>query len=343
MRKRILTTALAVLAASLTACSSGKAPEGERAAAVGTQAQSAAASSEEPATTSGERTDEQKPVKIGVSLYNMNNPHFVLMAEAIEAGVKERGGSVVVVDPLKDNAKQVSDIEDLISQGCDAIICAAVDARGLNVALKTCQNEGVPVINVDMPVEDTSLVSSVIATDNYEAGYVLGEAMVKETGGQAKIGLLERVESQAIRARVEGFEDAIKDEPGMEIVIRQSCMTTTEDALPVVENFLQSNPEITDMFFGNDMQLLGGVNACKAGGRTDIRLYGIDGSENGMKLVQEGKAVGTSAQFPVKIGETAVDYAYKVLNGEAVEEKTLIPSIFIDKSNVDEYIKIYQQ
>ncbi len=62
-----------------------------------------------------------------------------------------------------------------------------------------------------------------------------------------------------------------------------------------------------------------------------------------MKLVQEGKAVGTSAQFPVRIGETAVEYAYKVLNGEGVEEKTLIPSIFIDKTNVDEYIKIYQE
>lgn len=339
MKRKIFTTALGILAAvSLAACSTGKAPEPAASATQAAQTQAQA-----PAGSGEKQADEQKPVKVGVSLYNMNNPHFVLMAEAIEEQVTARGGTVVVVDPLKDNAKQVSDIEDLISQGCDVIICAAVDARGLNVALKTCQNEGVPVINVDMPVEDTSLVASVIATDNYEAGYVLGEAMIKETGGQAKIGLLERVESQAIRARVEGFEAAIKDQPGMEIVIRQSCMTTTEDALPVVENFLQSNPEITDMFFGNDMQLLGGVNACKAGGRADIRLYGIDGSENGMKLVQEGKAVGTSAQFPVKIGETAVEYAYKVLNGEAVEEKTLIPSIFIDKTNVDEYIKIYQE
>ena len=339
MKRRIITTVLGIMAAvSLAGCSTGKAPEST---AAQTQAQTQA-QAQEPAG-GAEAADEQKTVKVGVSLYNMNNPHFVLMAEAIEEQVAARGGTVVVVDPLKDNAKQVSDIEDLISQGCDVIICAAVDARGLNVALKTCQNEGVPVINVDMPVEDTSLVASVIATDNYEAGYVLGEAMIKETGGQAKIGLLERVESQAIRSRVEGFEAAIKDQPGMEIVIRQSCMTTTEDALPVVENFLQSNPEITDMFFGNDMQLLGGVNACKAGGRTDIRLYGIDGSENGMKLVQEGKAVGTSAQFPVRIGETAVEYAYKVLNGEGVEEKTLIPSIFIDKTNVDEYIKIYQE
>lgn len=321
-----------VLAMVLTACSTGDV-EKTTETTIKTEGETSVAEQKE---------DDTDPVKIGVSLYNMNNPHFVLMAEAIQNACEEKGGTVVVVDPLKDNAKQVSDIEDLVSQECDVIICAPVDTRGINVALKACQADGIPVINVDMPVEDPSLVTSVIATDNYEAGYVLGEAMVKESGGKAKIGLLERVESQAIRSRVEGFEEAIKDYPEMEIVIRQSCMTTTEDALPVVENFLQSNPEITDIFFGNDMQLIGGVNACEAGGRTDIRLYGIDGSENGMKLVQSGKAIGTSAQFPIQIGETAVDYAYKVIAGEAVEEKTLIPSLFIDKNNVEEYVKVYQ-
>lgn len=336
MKKRTALVMGIAVAAVLTACSNSttQSTEGSEAAATagGTEEKT-----EEPASQA------EEPVKIGVSLYNMNNPHFILMAEAIEAACEERGGSVVIVDPLRDNSKQVSDIEDLVSQECDAIICAPVDTRGINVALQACQAEGIPVINVDMPVQDDSMVTSVIATDNYQAGFVLGEAMIEKTGGQAKIGLLERVESQAIRSRVEGFEDAIADQPGMEIVIRQSCMTTTEDALPVVENFLQSNPEITDMFFGNDMQLIAGVNACEAGGRTDIRLYSIDGSENGMKFVQEGKAVGTSAQFPIQIGETAVDYAYKVINGEEVEHTTLIPSIFIDETNVDEYIKVYSE
>ena len=187
MKRRIFTTALGILtAAALTACSSGTASQPAATTAAQTQGQTqgqtqaADKAQEEKKEETGDK--EAKDVKVGVSLYNMNNPHFVLMAEAIEQGVEERGGSVVVVDPLKDNAKQVSDIEDLISQGCNVIIVAAVDARGLNVALKTCQNANVPVINVDMPVEDTSMVTSVIATDNYEAGFVLGEAMVKETG-----------------------------------------------------------------------------------------------------------------------------------------------------------------
>jgi len=290
---------------------------------------------------------EAKPIKIGVSLYNMNNPHFVLMAEAIEEKCEALGLDAIVTDPNKDNAKQVSDMEDLVVQGCKVIIMAPVDTNGINVALENCKKNGVAVINVDMPVKDEAiekgLVASVIATDNYEAGYVLGKAMIEQTGGKAKIGLLERVESQAIRGRVEGFEAAIKDYPEMEIVIRQSCMTTTEDALPVVENFLQSNPEITDMFFGNDLQLLAGVNACQASGRTDIRLYSIDGSENGMMLVKAGKAIGTSAQFPKTIGETAVEYALKVANGETVESKTLIASTFVDATNVDEYMKVYEK
>lgn len=343
MRKRITVLAMGLMmACSLTACSGGAEAQSGRPAET-TAAAANETTQSQPSAESSMPESQGEPLKIGVSLYNMNNPHFVLMAEAVKTACEERGGTVVVVDPLKDNAKQVSDIEDLVSQKCDVIICAPVDTRGINVALKACENDNIPVINVDMPVQDTSLVTSVIATDNYEAGFVLGEAMAEETGGKASIGLLERVESQAIRSRVEGFEAAIANYPEMEIVIRQSCMTTTEDALPVVENFLQSNPEITDVFFGNDLQLIGGVNACEAGGRKDIRLYGIDGSENGMKLVQSGKAVGTSAQFPIKIGETAVDYAYKVAAGETVEDMTLIPSLFIDKSNVEEYIEVYQK
>lgn len=286
-------------------------------------------------------------VKIGVSLYNMNNPHFVLMADAIKAKCEELGFDCIITDPNKDNAKQVSDIEDLVVQGCDAIILAPVDVNGINVALQNCKMNDVPVINVDMPVSEEALqnglVASIVATDNYEAGYVLGQAMIERSGGKANIGLLERVESAAIRGRVEGFEAAIKDYPDMKIVIRQSCMTTTEDALPVVENFLQSNPEITDIFFGNDLQLLAGVNACQAADRTDIRLYGIDGSENGMVLVKQGKAVGTSAQFPVRIGETAVDYAKKVLDGETIDNRILISSTFVDSSNVEEYFKVYEK
>ena len=47
-------------------------------------------------------------VKIGVSLYNMNNPHFVLMADAIKAKCEELGFDCIITDPNKDNAKQVS-------------------------------------------------------------------------------------------------------------------------------------------------------------------------------------------------------------------------------------------
>lgn len=334
MKKLLALLLGASMLLSLASC--GKAPNSAE--------NSAPPSPASTAQTSG-ATPTDSP-KIGLSLYNMTNPHFVLMTQAIQDACDAAGCELIITDPDKDNAKQVSDIEDLVVQGCDVIILAPVDTNGINVALQYCKDNDVKVINVDMPVTDEAiekdLVTSIIATDNYEAGYVLGQAMVEQTQGQAKIGLLERVESQAIRDRVAGFEDAIANEPGMEIVVRQSCKTTTEDALPVVENFLQSNPEITDMFFGNDLQLQAGVNACEAASRTDIRLYSIDGSENGMDLVVAGKCIGTSAQFPITIGETAVEYAIKVANGEEVEAKTLIPSIFVDSSNVSEYIKAYE-
>ncbi|MHB1314512.1 MAG: substrate-binding domain-containing protein [Christensenellales bacterium] len=282
--------------------------------------------------------------KIGVSLMNMNNPHFVIESEGIKAEAEKNGHSVVIIDPKYDSTKQVADIEDLISQGCDAIIIAPVDSKAIKTALLACQKANIPVVNVDVKVTDLDLVKAVVATDNYEAGKVLGEKMIKMCGGTAKIGLIERVVSEAVSARVKGFEDAIKAYPNMQIVARQDAKTTTEDALPVVENFLTSHPEITDIFCGNDLQMLGAVNACKANSRTDVRLYGVDGSENGMKSIQAGETVGTSAQFPQQIGATAVQLALKVLKGETIpeaEKLNLIPSKFVDKDNVGEYIKVY--
>ena len=332
--KTLLCVALTLLLLLAAVGCSGEQTQTEPSNAGGSQA------SQAPETSGGQSAGES--LKIGVSLFNMNNPHYVLEYNAIVEAAEANGDTVVMIDPLADSTKQLADVEDLIAQGCDAIIIAPVDTQGISVALKQCSDAGIPVINVDVPVADVSTVAATIATDNYEAGYVLGEAMIEQSGGNAKIGLLERVESEAVRARVEGFEDAIADSPGMEIVIRQSCLTSTEAALPVVENFLQSNPEITDIFCANDLQLLGAVNACEANERTDIRLYGIDGSENGMKLVQEGKAIGTSAQFPLEIGKTAADYARKAALGEEIEKETYIASLFIDKDLVDEYIKVYE-
>ncbi len=87
-----------------------------------------------------------------------------------------------------------------------------------------------------------------------------------------------------------------------------------------MENFLQSNPEINAVFTINDPSAVGALAAIEAAKRTDIKIYSIDGSQDAIKLIKDNKIVGTSAQFPVKMGQTAGDLVYKVINGEKFEK-----------------------
>ncbi len=106
-----------------------------------------------------------------------------------------------------------------------------------------------------------------------------------------------------------------------------------------MENFLQSNPEINAVFTINDPSAVGALAAIEAAKRTDIKIYSIDGSQDAIKLIKDNKIVGTSAQFPVKMGQTAGDLVYKVINGEKFEKSVKVESVFIDQSNYQQYLK----
>lgn len=276
---------------------------------------------------------------IGYSNMDSNNPHFVNWGEGLRNALEPLGHTLVEIDAQNDGSKQISDVEDMIAQGCDVIMIAPVDSKGIKTALLACKDANIPAFILDIPAEDADLVTCTVATDNFSAGKLLADKMVEETGGKATVAVIDLSVSEAVRKRMEGFFSVVDGKPDMKVVIREDCLPTVEDALPLVENYLQSNPEITDIFCYNDLTAQGAYNACVGAGRDDIRIYGIDGSADGIRLASEGKIVGTSAQFPVKMGEIAGETACKLLSGEKVDKEILIESLFIDQDIADEYME----
>jgi len=290
-------------------------------------------------TQAAEEADQS--YKIGYSNMDSNNPHFVNWGEGIRNGLESLGHTVVEIDAKNDGSKQISDVEDMIAQQCDVIMIAPVDSKGVKTALVACQDADIPAFILDIPAEDTDLVTCTVATDNFSAGKLLAEKMVEETGGTAAIAIIDYSVSEAVRARMDGFYSVItkEDYPDMVVVEQQDCLPTVEDALPLVENYLQSHPDITDIYAFNDLTAQGALNACTGAGRDDIRIYGIDGSQDGIRLASEGKIVGTSAQFPVTMGEKAAEAALKLLNGETIDKEILVESLFIDKELAPDYLE----
>ncbi len=290
-------------------------------------------------TSDSGSAEEKEHYVFGASYFTLNNPHFIDWSEGLKSVIVNKyGDELVEADAQLDINKQISDVEDMIQQKVDAIFIAPVDSKGIKTALLSAERAGIPVIIMDVPVPDTDLIAASVTTDNFMAGKVLGEALVKRSGGKANVAIIDWSVNGAVVARTDGFFDAIKDYPDIKVVARQDGEASLEAALPIMENFLQANPEIDAVFGINDPSCMGALAAIEAAKRDDIDIYSIDGSLDGLKLTKEGRFVGTSAQFPVKMGETAGELVYSVVNGEQYEKDVKVESIFVDQDIVDDYL-----
>ena len=115
-------------------------------------------------------------------------------------------------------------------------------------------------------------------------------------------------------------------------------MPGVDTAMPVMENWLQSFPNLSGVFALNDPSAIGCIAAIESAGKLDqIFVVGVDGSSDGIKSIAEGKLGASAAQDPVKIGSVSVEQCYRVLAGEEVEPDIKIPSFLIDQSNVAQF------
>lgn len=149
--------------------------------------------------------------------------------------------------------------------------------------------------NVAKPGQD---YVGVIQSDFVQEGKRAAVQMAKATGGKAKIIELEGTTgaSPAID-RKKGFDEAIKQCPGMQIVVSQDADFTRAKGQSVAETLLQSHPDATVIYAHNDEMALGAIAAAKAIGRQpgkDIQVVSIDGEKDGLKAVAAGDLSSTS-------------------------------------------------
>ncbi len=285
-----------------------------------------------------DKTDEKKPLKIGFTTMDNSNPFFVTIEEKCREMVEANGDTLISVDPANDVTLQINQIEDLIAQDIDAILLNPAEAEGILPALDQLKEAGIPIINFDTEVADLSYVASYVGSDNYNAGKVCGEDMVKKLPDGGKIIILDSPTMNSVVDRVNGFNDAIEGK-GFEVVAQQDARGNLEKAMKISEDLLQANSDVVAIFGGNDPTALGIMAAANAAGLENVLIYGVDGSPDIKKeLATEGSLIeGSGAQSPVDIASISVDVMYKYLNGEMVEDRYPVETFLITSDNVNDY------
>lgn len=270
---------------------------------------------------------QSQPV-IGLITKTETNPFFVKMKEGAAEAAKAKGAKLLsgAGKADGDNAGQVTAMENMIAAGAKTILITPSDSKAIVPAIRKAREKGVLVIALDSPTDPADATDALFATDNYQAGVLIGQyARAALAGKPAKIVTLDLFPGHPVGAQrhngfLKGFglaaPDAKSNELGKapEVVCMADSFGDRAKGQTAMENCLQKAPEVNLVYTINEPAAAGAYNALKkAGKEKNVVIVSVDGGCQGIKDVGAGVIAATSQQYPLKMAamgvEAGVEYA----------------------------------
>ena len=277
--------------------------------------------------------------KIALIQQHQTNAFQIGVTEGAQAKADELGVELNILSADQDAAKQISQIEQCVSEGYDAILFEPVDPDGLRDAAKAAADAGVIMINIVSACTDweSAGISAVSCGDNVKAGENEMQHVADLLGGKGNIAILTGPSSTTdTTARLEGYRNILANYPDMtEVIAPADCAWDTAKAQSTVESWLSAY-DLDAIVCQNDGMAVGAGNA--AGANSGIVITGLDGTPDGYEAIKDGRITGTVAQDGGLMASSGVEAAVTLLDGGTLENNLIIAdSVWIDSSNVADY------
>jgi len=277
---------------------------------------------------------EEPKYTISLLTGTMDNPYWQIVSQWADKAAEMLNVNLVklAVDIEGVATQQISQVEDRVAQGDDAIVIAVQETKGLIPAIEAANKAGIPVIAIDKAAEGGKF-ESIIMTDNVAAAYDGGKWVAEQIGGKGKVLVIEGVPGgQTATDRKTGAHKALSEYPDIQIISLTGEWQTAK-AQAVTEDVLTANPDLACVFASNDLMAIGAVTALTAA-NMQVPVCGFDAIPAALEMVRDGRLGATIAQFPGKMGFLGVEYAVRVIEGQKVPETVNSGSMPVTKDNV---------
>ena len=237
-----------------------------------------------------------------------------------------------------DNVRQTEQINGFVNDGVDILIVAPNQMNTVTPAIENAYNKGIPVILFDRKT-GSDKYTAFIGADNVKMGRTMGEYIASRLGGKGRVleitGL--KGSSPAIE-RHQGFADALKHYPGIELVAVSSGTWMQQSGRKAMEAMLDSvGGNIDYVFAHNDRMALGARQAAQARGLAGrIKFIGIDalpGKGGGIELVRDG-VLDASYIYPTR-GDMVMQLAMSILEKHPYQRENLMKTALVTKDNAE--------
>lgn len=257
---------------------------------------------------------------IGLITKTDTNPFFVKMKEGAQKEAARLGAKLLTAAGKADgdNAGQVAAIENMIAAGAKTILITPSDSKAIVPAIAKARAQGVMVIALDSPTEPVSAVNALFATNNYQAGVLIGQWAKKAMGSKkpviATLDLfpghpvgISRHNGFLAGMGVKGITAGTKNLMSTSVACAQDSFGDQTKGQTAMENCLQKNPDINLVYTINEPAAAGAYQALKAAGKEkDVLIVSVDGGCAGVRNVEAGMIGATSQQYPLKMAAMGV-------------------------------------
>ena len=286
-----------------------------------------------------ENDDVQTNRLFGFSGADLSDPFCEVIKDSVSVSLEEQGDRILVRDAVKDAGTQAEQIREMIDAGAEAVFLIPADPAGITPVLESLKEAEIPVINLDIRVQDAGLTDAYIGADNYSAGAYCAEDLIRRMPDGGTVGIIECTGNSSVAERINGFEESIQN-AGFEIKGRINTAPDDEAGLKrELLSMLDDEQPPDALMCGDDRMALIVMEALRTSGRSDIIVYSVGGSPAVKSALKETDSAlaGIGALSPINMGKTAVKTASALLADGAYEPEIYVETFFIDRENIDMY------
>ena len=284
---------------------------------------------------------------VGVTLLNLQFSFVVAVGDAMKAEAAKEGLELVCLDSARNVVTELSQVENLITRKVDLIVMYPVDQKSSQTAANLINKAGIPLVllNTEFSNDFTSNGGNFVTfvgPNDVVAGEIEGHYLVNRLpeGGNVIYLAIEYGRS-ATEKRKAGFESVIKDHPNLRMISQLQGYASRTKGKSIMENLLKKygKGQLQALVAENDEMAIGASSAIQAADRLgEFKvLIGINGLQPGLDAVSAGTLTATVFQDATAQGTQTIIAAGKILKGETVKPRLVIPFQLVTKDNVSSF------
>lgn len=286
-----------------------------------------------PAADTGSKT-----VKIGAT-FPVLDAFLQKVADGMQKEADAQGAELTIVAADNKVDTQLSQVENFISQGVDAILVVAVDTSAATPMTDAAKAAGIPIVYVNRNPGQAGV--PYVGSQSLVSGTLEMEQLAKLAGNKGDVVIMEgEVTNEAALDRTKGCND-VAAKAGMKVVKTAAADWDRAKGQALMENWLQSGVKFDIVCANNDEMALGAINALKAAGKKlgagGILVGGVDATADALASLEAGELATTVFQDAGGQGGGGVKAAIDLINGKTVADYVDVPYQLVTLDNINDF------